>query len=413
MSYLNDLISQLCPKGVPYVPISELGTLTRGKRFVHADAVEAGIPCIHYGELYTYYGIYTESTKSFVREDLGGKLRYAKKNDVIIVGAGENDIDIGIAVAYLGNKKVAIHDACYIFTQENDPKYISYCLRTDDYHNQIKKYVSSGKICAISAEGIGKARLPIPPIEVQREIVKILDKLTLYSQELASELSKEITQRKQQYEYYRDSLLEFNDSVPSFKLGDVCTIKGRIGFRGYTQKDFVAAGEGAVSLSPGNIIENHLSFEGCRYITWDKYYESPEIMISEGDIVLCKTGSTVGKVAIVDSLPEKATLNPQLVVLKNIKCNPRYLFYQLSKCELQARIRVLAGVGSVPNISQKALSELAISVPSIEIQNKTVTLLDRIDNLCKEINEKISTEVELRGKQYKYYRDKVLEFEEA
>lgn len=144
MSRLEELIAELCPDGVPFIPISEIGTLRRGKRFVHADAVDKGIPCIHYGELYTYYGISTVTTKSFVREDLASKLRYAHRSDVIIVGAGENDTDIGIGVAYLGDNEVAIHDACYILSHNMDPQYISYCLRTDAYHKQIKKYVSSG-----------------------------------------------------------------------------------------------------------------------------------------------------------------------------------------------------------------------------------------------------------------------------
>ena len=149
---LDRLIEELCPKGVPYKLISEIGTLMRGKRFVKADAVEDGIPCIHYGEIYTHYGIYTVETKSHVRPELGPKLRYASKNDVIIVGAGENDIDIGIGVALLGEEEVAVHDACYILKHDMNPKYISYFLRTENYHKQIKKYVSSGKICAISSE---------------------------------------------------------------------------------------------------------------------------------------------------------------------------------------------------------------------------------------------------------------------
>ena len=209
MSRLDELIARHCPDGVPYLPISEIGTLTRGKRFVHADAVEKGIPCIHYGELYTYYGLSTYETKSFVREELRSKLRYANKNDVIIVGAGENDIDIGIAVAYLGDVPVAVHDACYIFKHQCDPKYISYCLRTESYHTQIKKYVSSGKICAISADGIGKAVIPVPPIEVQREIVRMLDSFSERTIELNAMLTAELTARQKQYEYYRDLLLTF------------------------------------------------------------------------------------------------------------------------------------------------------------------------------------------------------------
>lgn len=212
MSNINELIRTLCPDGVPFMPISEIGTLTRGKRFVHADAVDDGIPCIHYGELYTYYGISTVTTKSFVREELAPKLRYAHKNDVIIVGAGENNTDIGIGVAYLGDEEVAIHDACYILTHEMNPKYISYCLRTDAYHKQIKKYVSSGKICAISAEGIGKALIPVPPLPVQSEIVRILDNFTELTVELTAELIAELTARKKQYEYYRDLLLTFGNA---------------------------------------------------------------------------------------------------------------------------------------------------------------------------------------------------------
>ena len=97
---LEEMIFQSSERGISIKTLSDLGTLTRGKRFVHADAVDDGIPCVHYGELYTYYGIWTDKTKSHVRSELAPKLRYANKNDVIIVGAGENNVDIGVGVAY-------------------------------------------------------------------------------------------------------------------------------------------------------------------------------------------------------------------------------------------------------------------------------------------------------------------------
>ncbi|MDU5923192.1 MAG: restriction endonuclease subunit S, partial [Finegoldia magna] len=142
------------------VPLSSLGTITRGKRFVHADATETGVPCIHYGELYTFYGVHANTVKSHIREELRPKMRYAHKGDVIIVGAGENNIDIGVGVAWEGNEDVAVHDACYTLCHSQNSKYISYYLRSDMYHNQIKKYVSEGKICSISATGLGKALIP-------------------------------------------------------------------------------------------------------------------------------------------------------------------------------------------------------------------------------------------------------------
>ena len=137
------------------LPLAEIGNIIRGKRFVKADSegLTDGVPCIHYGELYTHYGVSAQKSKSFVPYELAKKLRFAHKNDVVIVGAGENNIDIGVGVAWFGDD-VAVHDACYILNHNLNPKYISYYLRTSIYHKQIKKYVSEGKICSISAQGL-------------------------------------------------------------------------------------------------------------------------------------------------------------------------------------------------------------------------------------------------------------------
>ena len=189
--------------------LNEIGTFERGRRFVHADDRDEGTPCIHYGELYTYYGISATQVKTHINPELTTKFRYAEKNDVVIVAAGENKIDIGVGVAWLGDEKVAIHDACYIFHHEQNPKYIAYLLRTYNYHLQIKKYVAEGKICAISADGLGKAKLPFPPIEEQNRIVKILDRFEALCNDITSGLPAEIDARKKQYEYYRDKLLSF------------------------------------------------------------------------------------------------------------------------------------------------------------------------------------------------------------
>ena len=196
-------------KNAEWKTLSEIGTFERGRRFVHGDDREEGTPCIHYGELYTYYGVWANEVKTHIDPNLKTKLRFADKNDVIIVGAGENNIDIGIAVAWLGDYKVAIHDACYIFRHNQNPKYISYLLRTYNYHLQIKKYVSEGKICSISAEGIGKAKLPFPSLEEQERIVSILDRFESLCNDITSGLPAEIEARHKQYEYYRDKLLTF------------------------------------------------------------------------------------------------------------------------------------------------------------------------------------------------------------
>lgn len=190
------------------------------------------------------------------------------------------------------------------------------------------------------------------------------------------------------------------------KLGDVCEIKGRIGFRGYTRDDQVIKGEGAISLSPGNISDGVLCYDTCTYITWSKYEESPEIMVQDGDIILCKTAS-VGKVARVKHLPEKATINPQLVLIKNIVINPQFLYYVLADNPFQSRIKGLAGVGSVPNVSQAKLASISIPVPSISEQTRIVGILDTFTASIENLKQQIAQ----RRKQYEHYRDQMLDLE--
>jgi len=201
-------------RGVIWMKMSEIGTFIRGKRFVRTDIVNDGVPCIHYGDMYTYYGLYATKSKGMLRNELAPKMRYAQKNDVVIVAAGENKEDIGIGMAWLGDKPAAVHDACFIFKSDLYPQYVSHYLRTNYYHKQIVKYVSEGKICSISAKGLGSAIIPIPPYEEQVRIATLLNKFDELVSDLVQGLPAEIAAVKEQYEYYRNKLLSF----PKYKL---------------------------------------------------------------------------------------------------------------------------------------------------------------------------------------------------
>lgn len=190
------------------------------------------------------------------------------------------------------------------------------------------------------------------------------------------------------------------------KLGEVCEIKGRIGFRGYTQKDLVKEEEGAITLSPSNIINECLDFRNCSYISWFKYNESPEIQAEIGDVLFTKTAS-VGKCALIKYLPKSATINPQLVLLKKITCNAAYLTYVLLGNNFQDEVKKVTGIGSVPNIPQSSLSQIRIPIPPLSIQQEIVRILDTFT----ELTANLQTELEARKKQYAYYRDCLLNFE--
>ena len=183
----------------------EIGTFTRGRRFVRTDIVENGVPCIHYGDMYTYYGVSADKTPTYLTKELAAKLRFAKKGDVVIVAAGENDIDIGVGVAWFGEEDVVVHDACFIFKHNMNPKYLSYFMRSMNYHLQIRMGVVDGKICSISAKELGRTLIPVPSISEQERIVGILDTF----EASITNLEAQLAMRQKQYEYYRNKLLTF------------------------------------------------------------------------------------------------------------------------------------------------------------------------------------------------------------
>lgn len=179
------------------------------------------------------------------------------------------------------------------------------------------------------------------------------------------------------------------------RLGNVCEIYGRIGFRGYTTNDLVdTPKEGAISLSPKNIINGELNLEQCTYIKWDKYYESPEIMINPNEIVITKTGSSVGRTTFVRRVVHPMTLNPQLVVLKNISENAEFLSYYIKSALFQSVLKSIVVGSAIPTLSQKNLANLMINVPKeFEDQRRIASILSSLDRKI-ELNNKINADLE-------------------
>lgn len=172
----------------------------------------------------------------------------------------------------------------------------------------------------------------------------------------------------------------FMEEWKTYRLGDVCSIYGRIGFRGYTTEDLTSVQEeGAISLSPTNIIAGELDLSKPTFIKWDKYYESPEIMIQPYNIIIVKTGSSVGRTTLIREVPHPMTLNPQLVVLKDLKVNPLFLSYLIKTREFQGALQSITVGSAIPTVSQKNLANLKIRVPSDNTQERISGILDSLD----------------------------------
>jgi len=169
------------------------------------------------------------------------------------------------------------------------------------------------------------------------------------------------------------------------EVGSLCKVHGRIGFRGYTADDLVPAGQGALAIGGKHITHCVLDLSSPDYISWEKYYESPEIMVKKGDIVVAQRG-TLGKAAIVDREIGPATINPSLVLLNNIRCNPYYLYYYLISEPVTSKILSQSGLTSIPMISQKQVEGIKIAIPHTSEQNRIAEALWKMNALISSLD---------------------------
>ena len=203
---------------------------------------------------------------------------------------------------------------------------------------------------------------------------------------------------KQRYDSYKPSGIDWIGDIPTHwtlsKIKFIGEIRGRIGFRGYTTADLVSEGEGALTIGGKHISNNVIDLTDPEYISWDKYYESPEIMVSKGDIVIAQRG-TLKRTAYISKNIGPATINPSLVLLTNIKINPKYLHSYLCSNATTEFIDYLNTATAVPMISQNQIENIRIIEPPLAEQEAIAAWLDE---KCGEIDAaiaKVDREIEL------------------
>lgn len=198
--------------------------------------------------------------------------------------------------------------------------------------------------------------------------------------------------RKRKPEELKDSGIKWLGKIPKnwelTQLKFLATINGRIGFRGYTIDDIVNKGAGPITLSPSNIKNDKLELTENTYISWEKYHESPEIKIYPSDIILVKTGSTIGKSALIPEDVPEMTINPQLVVLKKLKVSPEYLYYQTISPHIKNSFHVEQAGGSTPSISQEKIKSFPCLLLSNSEQKAITTFLDLKTQAIDQLLEK-------------------------
>lgn len=377
MSNLEELIERLCPDGVEYKELSEVLTIRNGKDYKHFG--EGNVPVYGSGGIMTYIdtAVYKKPSVLIPRKGSLDKLYFVQEPFWTVDTIFYTDINVDIV----------------------EPKYIFYYLQKE----HLEKLNKAGGVPSLTQSVLNKVKLPVPPLEVQREIVRILDNFTFLTTELAAELAA----RQKQYEYYRDllflSLKAEYRFIPEFA-------KTYIGLVTTMTQHYVK--EGVKLLFNSSVKENHFDFPKMVYLDNEFAEKNSSRMHKLGDIITVHTGD-VGTSAIIDETLEGslgfATIVTRIYNQEDVL--PKYVSYYLNSNENKNNIYKLIK-GDRNNLNLKDFNKLRVPIPSLEQQQRIVDILDRFDTLCNDITSGLPAEIEMRQKQYEYYRDKLLTFKE-
>ena len=407
MNKLEQLINEFCPEGGEYKALGELGEFYSGLNGKSKDDFNNGN-----AKFITYMNVFSNPS---LKIDIDDKVKIEKNEnqntiqygDVIFTGSSETPEECGMSSVLTStiDEKLYLNSFCFGFRFYDEklmlPEFSKYVFRSSEIRKQIKRTASGVTRFNISKKKMEKVTIPLPPILVQEEIVRILDKFT----ELAAELATELAARKQQYEYYKSSLLTFGNEIEWKSLGDVCIVQAG----GTPSKNERLYWEnGNIKWLSSTVCKNQKNVdEITNYITEQGLLKSSARMMKANTTLVALVGATIGKVAF---LPFKAAINQNIAGIYPINDNdldPSYIYYACTMLYPKF-LEFSSGKLAMANLS--FVRNLKIPVPPLEEQQCIVDTLDHFEKLCNDISEGLPAEIEARQKQYEYYRDKLLTF---
>ena len=408
MTKLEQLIEQLCPDGVEYKTLGDITTISRGGSFQKKDFVEEGVPCIHYGQIYTKYGLFTNETFTYISDQVKKKQKYAHPNDIVMAVTSENIEDVCKCVAWLGNTSVAVSGHSAIIHHNQNTKYLAYYFHSSMFFTQKRKLAQGTKVIEVSPNKLNKITIPLPPLEVQAEIVRILDKFT----ELTTELATELANRKKQYAYSREKLLnDYKHKAEIVKVSDLGSWQG-----GKTpsmqEKRFWE--NGTIPWISSKDVKTSELMDTEDHITEYALSESSMKLFPEETVVIVTRSGILKHTFPVAFVPFRTTVNQDIKVL-SVKEGvlPRYAFHVLQAYGEDIRTKAKKQGGTVDSLEFQKVLDYEIPLPDYETQKRLVNVLDNFEAICSDLNIGLPAEIEARKKQYEYYRDKLLIFKKV
>ena len=390
MSKLNDLINKLCPDGVYFVKLGEVCEIKTGKGITQKDCSDAG-----------EYPVYSGG-----KEPMGYYHKYNRDENTVTVSR------VGAYAGYVNFvfQKFYLNDKCFsvIPIQDNvNSKYLFYKLKSIE--QIIINLQSGGGVPTINTKKVGNLEIPLPPIEVQNEIVRILDKFT----QLEAELEAELDCRKRQYEFYRDQLLSFDKITPPERNNVVWmpiteVFEMRNGYTPSKNKPEYWEGGKIPWFRMEDIRQNgRILSDSIQHITMDGVKKGN---LFKANSFILATTATIGEHALViaDSLANQRFTN--LSVRKSLKDRIiiKFLFHYMFIIDDWCKNNV--NISGFASVDMNKFKKLEIPIPPIEEQNRIVAILDRFESLTTSLQHGLPAEIAARRQQYEYYRDKLLDF---
>ena len=405
MSRIDELTQELCPQGVEHKTLGQAGEFIRGNGLQKADLRDKGVPAVHYGQIHTLYGVHATETRSFTDPEIAAKLRHAQPGDLLIATTSEDDDAVAKATAWLGDTDVVLSGDAYIYRHELDPKYVAYFFQSTSFQDQKRRFISGTKVRRVSGASLERIRIPVPPLEVQREIVRVLDTFT----QLEAELEAELESRRAQYDYYAGELLTIDEDVRRARIGDVATIVRGASPRPI-QKFITSDPEGVPWIKIGDVpADGKYITRTAQRVTLEGAAKSRRVL--PGDFVLSNSMS-FGRPYV--SQIEGYIHDGWLAISAFEDAFERdYLYYLLRSAPVQEEFARRAGAGTVKNLNADIVRSVVIPVPPRAEQKRVVELLDRFDALVNDISIGLPAELAAHRQQYEYYRDRLLMFQEA
>lgn len=378
MNRIEKMLQELCPEGVEYKKLGEVSNITIGE-FVHKNKQN----------LNGKYPVYNGGTSNTGFYDEFNNI----KNKIIISARGANAGFVNrVFVNYWAG------NSCYSI-KINDPKeldwnYIYYYLKSNQ--TRLIGEQQTGSIPAVSKKQIYNIEIPVPPLPIQEEIVRILDHFTELTASLQAELQAELQARQEQYEYYRNKLLTFNilpsttsTEVRWMKVSEICSV--------YTGGEM-----------PKNSIISDVKTELYKYPIYangkDVYGYSNSFRIKEDSVCISSIGANAGTVFFKNGYFTPIIRLKVIVPLTNT-INTKYLYYAISTLRIKTK-----GNGGIPNINANDIKKLLVPIPSLSEQQRIVSILDKFETLVNDLSQGLPAEIAAVQEQYEYYRNKLLTF---